>query len=438
MRNNLLNESEGVVKMIRLDYSNEPRRDVLCIDVKSFFASVESVKRGIHPLESYIVVMSKPDQAGGLVLAASPRVKEEYGIKTGSRRYEIPENSNIQIVEPRMSLYLKVNLMINDIFQEFISSDDLHIYSVDESFLDVTSSHALFGSTQEIALKIQQAIWQRLHLVTAIGIGDNPLLAKLALDNEAKYSPNFIATWHYEDVEKTIWQIHPITKMWGIGSRTAKNLYKLGIDSVYQLSQYNVSSLKCIQGIIGEQLFYHAHGIDRSILSEKYQTLSKSYGKSQILDRDYTQQAEIEVVIREMAEQVAARLRSHQVETEVIHLTIGFSKEIMDRGFSHQLKVFPTAATRKISDTCLHLFRTYYHQEPVRQISISCGKIHVQIDLQLDLFESAEQTIQKEKIDQVIDQVRHKYGYASLVHASSLTSGATAIKRSGLVGGHKG
>ena len=424
--------------MIQLDYSNEPRRDVLCIDVKSFFASVESVKRGIHPLESYIVVMSKPDQAGGLVLAASPRVKEEYGIKTGSRRYEIPKDSNIQIVEPRMSLYIKVNLMINDIFQEFISSDDLHIYSIDESFLDVTSSHALFGSTQEIALKIQQAIWQRLHLVTAIGIGDNPLLAKLALDNEAKYSPNFIATWHYEDVEKTIWQIHPITEMWGIGSKTAKNLYKLGIDSVYQLSQYNVSSLNRVQGIIGEQLFYHAHGIDRSILSEKYQTLSKSYGKSQILDRDYTQQAEIEVVIREMAEQVAARLRSHQVETEVIHLTIGFSKEIMDRGFSHQLKVFPTAATRKISDTCLHLFRTYYQQEPVRQISISCGKIHVQTDLQLDLFESAEQTIQKEKIDQVIDQVRHKYGYASLVHASSLTSGATAIKRSGLVGGHKG
>ncbi|WP_084676105.1 Y-family DNA polymerase [Carnobacterium funditum] len=424
--------------MIQLDYSKEPCRDILCIDVKSFFASVESVKRGIHPLESYIVVMSKPDQAGGLVLAASPRVKEEYGIKTGSRRYEIPKDSKIQIVEPRMSLYLKVNLMINDIFQEFISSEDLHIYSIDESFLDVTSSHALFGSTKEIAVKIQQAIWQRLHLVTAIGIGDNPLLAKLALDNEAKDSPNFIAAWHYEDVTKTIWRIHPITEMWGIGSQTAKNLYKLGIDSVYQLSQYNVSALKRVQGVIGEQLFYHAHGIDRSILSEKYQTRSKSYGKSQILDRDYTEQAEIEVVIREMAEEVAARLRSHHVEAEVIHLSIGFSKEIIDKGFSHQLKIFPTAASRKISETCLHLFRTYYQQEPVRQISISCGKIHDKTDLQLDLFESAEQTIQKEKIDQVIDQVRHKYGYTSLVHASSLTSGATAIKRSGLVGGHKG
>ena len=287
-------------------------------------------------------------------------------------------------------------------------------------------------------MKIQQAIWQRLRLVTAIGIGDNPLLAKLALDNEAKYSPNFIAAWHYEDVAKTIWRIHPITEMWGVGGKTAKNLYKLGIDSVYQLSQYNVASLKRVQGVIGEQLFYHAHGIDRSILSEKYQTHSKSYGKSQILDRDYTQQAEIEVVIREMAEQVAARLRSHRVETDVIHLSIGFSKEIIDRGFSHQLKIFPTAASRKITETCLHLFRTHYQQEPVRQISISCGKIHIQTDLQLDLFESAEQTIQKEKIDEVIDQVRHKFGYASLVHASSLTSGATAIRRSGLVGGHRG
>lgn len=424
--------------MIRLDYSTEPRRDILCIDVKSFFASVESVKRGIHPLKSYIVVMSKPEQEGGLVLAASPRVKEEYGIKTGSRRYEIPKNSNIQIVEPRMSLYLKVNVMINDIFQEFISSEDLHIYSIDESFLDVTSSHALFGTTKEIAVKIQQAIWQRLHLVTAIGIGDNPLLAKLALDNEAKDSPNFMADWHYEDVEKTIWRIHPITEMWGVGNKTANNLVKLGIDSVYRLSQHDVLALKRVQGVIGEQLFYHAHGIDRSILSEKYQTLSKSYGKSQILDRDYIQQAEIEVVIKEMAEQVAARLRSHYVETQVVHLTIGFSKEVSEKGFSHQLKVFPTAASQKIMDTCLYLFRAHYQQEPVRQISISCGKIQAKTDVQLNLFESEEQTIRKEKIDQIIDLVRDKYGYTSLVHASSLTSGATAIKRNGLVGGHKG
>ncbi|MCI3029923.1 hypothetical protein LMF32_12805 [Desemzia sp. C1] len=95
--------------MITIDYSKEPRRDILCIDVKSFFASVEAVKRGMHPLTAYIFVMSKPEENGGLVLAASPRVKQEYRIKTGSRRFETPKHSPIQIVEPRMGLYLKVN-----------------------------------------------------------------------------------------------------------------------------------------------------------------------------------------------------------------------------------------------------------------------------------------------------------------------------------------
>jgi DNA polymerase V len=424
--------------MIKMNYSKEPRRDILCIDVTSFFASVESVRLGLHPLASYVVVMSKADQDGGLVLAAAPRVKKEYGIKTGSRRYEIPKHSFIQIVEPHMTLYLKVNAMINAIFLEFVAETDLHLYSIDESFLDVTASHALYGSTKEIALKIQTTIWQRLRLFVTIGIGDNPLMAKLALDNAAKKEKNGIAEWHYKDVPETLWKIQPITEMWGIGSRTASNLYRLGIDSVYDLSQYSVHSLKKIHGTIGEQLFYHAHGIDQSIISQKYTPLSRSFGKSQILDRDYIDAYEIEVVIREMADQVAARLRNHHAQTGMIHLTIRFSGEILDKGFNQQLKIFPTSSSQKIIETCLFLFRKHYNNEPVRQLAISCGKIHYQSDLQLDLFESAEQTISREELEKVIDRIRFKYGYTSLVHASSLTSGGTAIKRSGLVSGHQG
>ena len=424
--------------MIKMDYTYQPRRDILCIDVKSFFASVESVKRKIHPLDSYIVVMSNPDLEGGLVLAASPRVKKEYGIRTGSRRFEIPKNSKIQIVEPRMALYIKVNRMINQIFQEFVAEEDIHIYSIDESFLDVTKSHALYGSTKEIARKIQFTIFQRLKLVTAIGIGDNPLLAKLALDNEAKKNKSQIAVWHYEDVSEKIWNIHPITEMWGIGKNTASNLYQLGIDSVYRLSQYDVKALKRIHGVVGEQLFYHAHGIDHSIISEKYIPKAKGFGKSQILKRDYINQYEIEVVIREMADEVAARLRKHHAETGVVHLSIGYSREILDKGFSHQMKIYPTSSNTKIIETCLQIFRTYYKKQPVRQIGIRCGKIDYKKELQLNLFEDAEKTILAEDLELVVDRIREKYGFSSLVHASSLTKGGTAIQRSGLVGGHKG
>lgn len=424
--------------MITIDYSKEPRRDILCIDVKSFFASVEAVKLGQHPLEAYIVVMSKPNENGGLVLAASPKVKAEYGIKTGSRRFEIPKHSKIEIVEPRMGLYLKVNGMINDIYREFVSDTDLHVYSVDETFLDVTASHALFGSTREIAQAIQKTIYQRLRLVVTVGIGDNPLLAKLALDNAAKKDKPFLAEWRYEDVPHTLWKIHPITEMWGIGQRTATRLYHLGIDSVYSLSQYDVKALKRIQGVIGEQLFYHAHGVDHSVLSEKYIPLTNSYGKSQILDRDYTLQYEIEVVIREMADQVAARLRKYHVEAGVIHLMIGFSEDIIEKGFSHQISIYPTSSSKTITDVCLQLFRTYYQQQPVRRLTIQCGKIQSHSTLQLNLFESPEETIQRGELDLIIDRIRSKYGYSSLVHASSLTQGGTAIQRSGLIGGHKG
>ena len=424
--------------MIRMDYSYQSRRDILCIDVKSFFASVESVKRHLHPLESYIVVMSNPELEGGLVLASSPRVKKEYGIRTGSRRFEIPKNSKIQIVEPRMSLYIKVNMMINEIFKEFVSDGDIHIYSIDESFLDVTHSHVLYGSTEEIARKIQLRIFHKLRLVTAIGIGDNPLLAKLALDNEAKKNKSQIAVWHYEDVPEKLWKIYPITDMWGIGGNTARNLYNLGIDSVYSLSQYDVKALKRIHGVIGEQLFYHAHGIDQTILSEKYIPKSRGYGKSQILKRDYVNQYEIEVVIREMADEISARLRKHKAETGVVHLSIGYSRDILDNGFSQQMKVFPTSSNSKIIQTCLQIFRSNYTNQPVRQISIRCGKIDYKRELQLNLFEAPEKTIHNEELETVVDKIREKYGFTSLVHASSLTKGGTAISRSGLVGGHKG
>ena len=183
--------------MIRMDYSKERKRDILCIDVKSFFASVEANERGLDPMKALLVVMSKPNHDGGLVLAATHQVKERYDIGTGTRRFEIPPHLPIRIVEPRMQLYLNKNMEISDIFRRFVSEEDFHLYSIDESFLDVTHSQQLFGSPNTIAKKIQSAIWKELNLMVTVGIGDNPLLAKLAMDNEAKKSPhkNYIAEW---------------------------------------------------------------------------------------------------------------------------------------------------------------------------------------------------------------------------------------------------
>ncbi|GEK92105.1 type VI secretion protein ImpB [Alkalibacterium kapii] len=423
----------------RMDYSNEPRRDILCIDVKSFFASVEAVERKQHPLEARIAVVSKPDNNGGLVLAASPLVKKLYGVKTGTRVYEIPKNASIEVVEPRMALYVEKNLEIVSLFKQFVADPDLHVYSIDESFLDVTHSHGLFGSTEDIARKIQYLIWKKMKLVVTIGIGDNPLLAKLALDHDAKHDPssNYIAAWHYDDVPETIWNIASMKDFWGIGSRTEKHLQRIGIHSIYDLSQYDVKKLKKRFGVIGEQLFFHSHGIDRTRLSDTFTPKETSFSKNQILNRDYVEKHEVEIVIREMAEENAMRLRKHHLTAGLVKLSIGYSKEVVERGFSHQLLIEQTDFSKKLIEGLLIIFNRYYEPFPVRVVNVTFGKISHKSSLQLSLFDSTETLINQEDLDQTIDSIRRKYGYTSLLHASSLARGGMAIQRDKLLGGHR-
>lgn len=425
---------------IFMDYANETRRAVLCIDVKSFFASVESVKHGLHPLQSEVVVMSRGNQNGGLVLAASPKVKEKYGLKTGSRKYEFPRKHQMLIVPPRMELYVRVNGLINQIFQQYAAKEDIHTYSIDESFVDITASYHLFGtSVYEVAQKIQRQIWDELRLAVAVGIGDNPLLAKLALDNEAKDTVSHIAYWSYESVSETIWKIPKLTDMWGIGSRTAKRLNTLGIYSVYDLSQADVTLLKKRLGVIGSQLYYHTHGIDRSVIAQKHiiPPSSKSIGTSQVLERDYTKREEVELIIREMTIVLSERLRQTGKQTSCVSLSISYSRTEQSKSWSKQLTISPTDQTRILSETLLHLFREHRENRAVRTIGLSFGKLVNQPYQQLSLFDEPERQVKASQLDKVVDQVKSHYGKTALFPASSLQESGTYIKRSQLLGGHQ-
>lgn len=383
--------------------------------------------------------MSNADRAGGLVLAASPKMKQVHRIKTGSRMYELPTwDKRIIIAPPRMKLYLKVNAMIHAIFERYVPKEFIHVFSIDECFLDITGSHLLFGSTEEIVRKIQRDILEELKLFVTVGIGENPLLAKLALDNEAKHQPSGIAEWRYEDVPETIWKIKQLEDVCGIGNRTAERLKRMGIFSMYQLSQTPPPLLKRAMGVMGEQLYYHAHGLDYSRLNEKYVPVSKSYGKSQILERDYHKQMEVEIVLREMVEDVAMRLRKSHVDTSVIHLSVGYSKYSIKKGFSHQMKIPATNRSHVLITYFLQLFRKYIESEAVRSIALSCGQITLKAGLQLNLFEDVERTLNQEQLEITVDKIRQRYGFRSMMHASSLLTGATGLKRSEMVGGHRG
>ena len=321
------------------------------------------------------------------MLAASPLVKKEYGVKTGTRIYEIPQKANIDIVEPRMSVYLQKNMEILRIFKRYVAKEDLLVYSIDESFLDVTKSHKLFGSTHDIARKIQRDVWRELGLVLTVGIGDNPLLAKLALDHQAKHDEQrgFIGEWRYEDVPYKLWKIEALIDFWGIGQKTEANLNRIGIRNMYDLAQYDIGKLKEKFGVIGQQLYFHAHGIDRTVLSDTYTPESTSFSRNQILNRDYSVKHDIETVIRDMTDENVARLRKHRLMTGVVKLTIGYSRDTVLGGFSHQIKIEATDSSKKLKAHMLFIFHKHYKDNmPVRVINVTFGKLQIKQSLQLN------------------------------------------------------
>lgn len=245
-----------------------------------------------------LVVMSQSDNTGnGLVLAASPMAKKVLGISNVTRNDNMPNHPQLIKVAPRMNLYIKENTKVNNVFRKYVADEDLLIYSIDESMIDATKSLDLFVPDESLsrsekrlrlAEMIQKDIYETTRLYVTIGIGDNPLLAKLALDNESKHNRSLIAEWMYSDVESKVWNISPITEFWGIGSRTKKRLERMGIETIKQLAQANPDLLRSRMGIIGEQLYHHANGIDRTIISEPApRTRDKSYGNSQVLNRNY-------------------------------------------------------------------------------------------------------------------------------------------------------
>lgn len=312
------------------DYRYEPKRLIFMIDNKSFYASVESVALGLNPLKTKLVVMStQKNTNGGLVLAASPMAKKKYGIKNVMRQRNLPtkeEAPDLIYVEPHMNLYIQKSMEIIEIFRKYVADEDLHVYSIDESILDMTNSYQLFGKDPfEVARKIQLDIRNQLGIYTTVGIGENPLLAKFALDIDAKKRATMIAFWHYVEVADTIWQISDLTDVWGINKRTAAHLERIGIHNMYELAHTDPVKLKNEFGIIGEQLFAMSWGVDRSLIRDKYIPQARSYGNSQVLPRDYLVQREIEIVIREIGEQVAARIRSRKLQTGLVSLWIGFS-----------------------------------------------------------------------------------------------------------------
>jgi DNA polymerase V len=273
-----------------MNYDQFPRHNILCVDMKSFYASVSAVMLGLDPFSCYLAVVGDKERSGSVVLAASPALKREFGIKTGNRLFEIPDDPRIHVVNPRMKLFLKTSTMITKLFSMYVPETDIHTYSVDESFLKVDGVLRYWKTPEAVAKSIQDALMRTMGLYCTVGIGDNMLQAKLCLDLEAKKAPSGIARWRYEDIPTKLWPVSPLSKMRGIGGRMERNLNRMGISTVGALANYPLEALERRFGIMGNQLYHHAHGIDLSEIGVAPIVQGQiSYGKSQILMRDRIQ-----------------------------------------------------------------------------------------------------------------------------------------------------
>lgn len=410
-------------------------RSIICIDLKSFFASCECLVRNLDPFTTPLVVCD-PNRNGAITLAVTPYLKQ-IGVKGRSRVYELPKNINIIKVPPRMSLYIQKSKEVIATYLKFVSSKDIHIYSIDEVFLDVTAYLKLYKKdVYSLALDILNQIKEKNGLTATAGIGPNMLLAKVAMDIEAKNVKTNIAYWNHNDIKTKLWSITPLSKMWGIGSRMEKNLNKLGIFSIKDLANFNKYILKDKFGVIGEELWNHANGIDNSKVSDYNQkTKDKSYSHSQILYKDYDNE-NINIIIKEMTKVLARRLRMNKKESSVVSLNIGYSKSI-GGGFSHMNKLeTPTDNEKIIERVCLNLFDRFYENFPIRKIGISVGGLSDKNNIQLNLFEKYDEIKINNQINYTIDEITEKFGKNSLIPASALLKDSTLIERNKKIGGH--
>lgn len=416
-------------------YENMPDRKIVCLDMRSFYASCAAADAGLDVMETPIAVVGNLQQKGSIVLAASPKLKKEFGVKPARHRlFEIPDDPSIHLIEPKMGLFVKVSMEIVRLLNQFVPKEAIHVYSVDESFIDLGGTEKLWGPVENTVHRIMDELMLQFQLPSAMGMGPNMLMSKLALDLEGKKTG--FARWTFDDVPNKLWPVSPLSEMWGIGSRLERTLNGMGIFSVGDLANTDLQMLEKRFGVMGNQLYHHAWGIDLSELGAPLVEGQVSYGKGQVLFRDYNSAEEVLVVLLEMCEDVARRAREAGKIGRTVQLSVGYSQYSFGGGFNRSRSIDEgTNDTMKIYRVCQELLKEFYDGRPVRRLAISLSNLEEEHVMQLSLFD--ERKWQNRKLGETVDRLRNRYGSTAVLRAASYTDAGTAVQRAHLIGGHK-
>ncbi|HBN86118.1 MAG TPA: DNA repair protein [Clostridiales bacterium] len=421
-------------------------RRYLCIDLKSFYASVECVERGLDPMTTNLVVADPERSEKTICLAVSPSMKAQ-GVKNRCRVFEIPKNVEYIMAPPRMQKYIDYAAYIYGVYLQYISKDDIFVYSIDEVFMDVTCYLDTYKCTaRELAVKLMGKVLEGVGVRAACGIGTNLYLAKIALDITAKKSPDFIGYLDEEIYRKTLWDHKPLTDFWRIGKGIAKHLAKYGIYTMKQIANTDEDFLYREFGIDAELLIDHAWGREPVTIAhiKAYKPKTNSISSGQVLMRDYSFD-EGKLIVREMMDLLCLDLVDKELVTNSVTIYVGYS---------NALKADPAKGTAFLeretnSDSIiLPAVVKVYEQivdrnKPVRRISISCNNLQGEQHgpQQLSLFE--EDCCEDEKLERdnkkqkAVIELKKRFGKNAIIRGMNLEEASTTIERNQQIGGHK-
>ncbi len=411
-------------------------RNIAVIDLKAFYSFVECVDRGLDAWKVPLVVADKERGKNTIVLSVSPFLKSK-GVPSRLRIRDLPRGYDYIYAVPRMERYIEKSSEVVNIVGEFVSFEDIFVYSIDEAFIDLTTYVSYYKKTPlQIVEMIINAIKEKTGLQATGGIGDNFFLAKVALDVYAKKARNGIAVVRKKDVPEKLWPITPLSKVWGIGTRTEIKLNALGIYTLGDLARCNLSFLESHFGVMGEQLYNHANGNDEADMHEEYIPKSTSLSIGQVLFKDYNKK-NVLTVIREMNDDLSSRLRKEGKLAQKVGLYIGYSKEEMG-GFSRQMTLLaPTNETDVLYNSLLEIFKKHIKDKPIRRVGLAFGKLIPASHQQLNIFEDSNKQINNQELQMTMDRIQDKFGKNILLRASALSEDSTAIERHNQIGGHR-
>lgn len=386
-------------------------RTILHSDMNCFYASVEMLH---HPelAGKPLAVGGDPEARHGIVLTAN-YIAKKSGVKTGMALWQAKQVCpEIIFVPPRMDLYLRFSRMAQEIYSEY--TDLREPFGIDESWLDVSASTSIKGDGMKIANEISKRIKHELGVTVSIGVSWNKIFAKLGSDYK---KPDAITEFSRENYKNLAWNL-PAGDLIYVGRSTNKKLKTLGIKTIGELANTEPAILESRLGKMGLVLHTFANGWDETpVCVEGYQAPIKSIGNSTTTPRDLVNDLDVKIILMALSESVASRLRENGFQCKVVEISIR-DNELYH--FSRQCKLKrPTNITDEIVQAAYRLFKDNYRWEhPIRSLGVrGCDLVSDDMPYQLDLFMSEQKREKLEKLDQVVDEIRARFGYQSIQRA---------------------